>query len=204
MVGSVSGERGVGFRSPWLRLVRPIQWAKNAVVLAALVFGHVWDDPANIVRALAAALAFCLISSAGYILNDWVDIDRDRHHPIKRNRPLASDMIAVRPAVWLAVVLLVASLAISLAVSPWLALVIVAYGVLMSGYSLWLKHLVIVDVFVIAIGFLLRALAGGVAVGVRVSSWLMLCTVLLALFLGFSKRRSEMMTLDEAAAWHRR
>lgn len=200
----VNSDANVVLRSGWVRLIRPIQWSKNAVVLAALVFGHAWSDPVNIPRALVAMLAFCLISSAGYIVNDWLDTERDRHHPVKRNRPLASGAIPVNQALGLALLLLVASLALALAVSPLLALVIATYGVLMAGYSVWLKHVVILDVFVIASGFLLRAFAGGVAVGVRISPWLMLCTVLLALFLGFSKRRSEMIMLDEAAVRHRR
>ncbi|HWV25448.1 MAG TPA: decaprenyl-phosphate phosphoribosyltransferase [Thermomicrobiales bacterium] len=191
-------------RHPWFRLLRPTQWSKNTVVLAALVFGQVWEEPFNILRAVVAMIAFCLISSAGYILNDWVDIESDRHHPIKRRRPLASGAISVPHAAGLGAVLLIVSLSISFAVSPWLMLVIAAYGALMTCYSLWLKHVVIIDVFVISIGFLLRAFAGGVAVGVRISPWLMLCTVLLALFLGFCKRRNEIMTLERNATLHRR
>lgn len=189
---------------PWLRLIRPSQWVKNAVVLAALVFGQVWHDPLNIVRALIAVLAFSLVSSAGYILNDWADRDRDRHHPEKRFRPLAAGTIPVQQAAWLGVILLLLALGISTLVTPWLTLVIGTYAALMVAYSLRLKHVVIVDVFVIAAGFLLRAVAGGVAVNVRISSWLMLCTVLLALFLGFCKRRHELLTLDSSAAQHRR
>lgn len=198
----MGGRRGL--QHPWLRLLRPIQWSKNAVVLAALVFGRAWEEPENIPRALVAVLAFCLVSSAGYIVNDWVDIDRDRHHPLKRNRPLAAGAIPVRRALYLAALLLAASLGISAAIAPGLALVVAAYAILMTGYSLWLKHVIILDVFIIACGFLLRAFAGGVAVHVRISPWLMLCTVLLALFLGFCKRRNEMLTLDTSASRHRR
>lgn len=189
--------------NPWVRLLRPMQWAKNAVVLAALVFGRVYDDPVRVLASLGAVIAFCAISSAGYIFNDWLDIERDRHHHLKRARPLASGAIRARSALLLAAALAAASGVLSFVISPWLTLVVVMYALLMCAYSLWLKRVVIVDVFVIATGFLLRAIAGGVAVGVPISTWLMLCTVLLALFLGFCKRRNEVVTLQESAELHR-
>ncbi len=187
----------------WVRLLRPVQWAKNGVVLAALVFGRVYDDPAKVWASLGAVFAFCLISSAGYILNDWLDVERDRHHPLKRARPLASGAIRPRSALILGGALATTSLIFSLLISPWLALVITVYALLMAAYSVWLKRVVIIDVFVIAAGFLLRAVAGGLAIGVPISTWLMLCTVLLALFLGFCKRRNEIVTLQESAQLHR-
>lgn len=187
----------------WVRLLRPVQWAKNGVVLAALVFGRVYEDPAKVWASLGAVLAFCLISSAGYILNDWLDVERDRHHPLKRARPLASGAIRPRSALILGGALATTALISSLLISPSLALVISVYALLMSAYSVWLKRVVIIDVFVIAAGFLLRAVAGGVAISVPISTWLMLCTVLLALFLGFCKRRNEILTLQERAQLHR-
>jgi 4-hydroxybenzoate polyprenyltransferase len=189
--------------NPWVRLVRPMQWPKNGVVLAALVFGRVYGDPANVAAAIGAVVVFCLVSSAGYIFNDWVDIEGDRHHPLKRARPLASGVIAPGPALQVAGVLVVTSFALALAISPWLLLVVAAYAALMTAYSLRLKRVVIIDVFIIGAGFLLRAIAGGAAVQVSISAWLMLCTVLLALFLGFCKRRNEMMTLEHRAELHR-
>lgn len=187
----------------WVRLLRPMQWAKNGVVLAALVFGRVYDDPARVLASLVAVIAFCCISSAGYIFNDWLDMERDRHHPLKRMRPLASGAIRPGSALIVAGALVVSSGILSLTISPWLTLVIAAYGLLMWTYSVGLKRVVIIDVFVIAAGFLLRAIAGGVAVHMPISTWLMLCTVLLALFLGFCKRRNEVVTLQESAQLHR-
>lgn len=180
-----------------------MQWPKNAVVLAALVFGRVYHDPINVLAAIAAMVAFCLISSAGYIINDWIDIERDRHHPLKRSRPLASGAIATKPALRVAAGLALSAFALSAVISPWLLLVIAGYAALMTAYSLILKQIVIIDVFVIGAGFLLRAIAGGAAVHVSISAWLMLCTVLLALFLGFCKRRNEVLTLEHRAGLHR-
>jgi 4-hydroxybenzoate polyprenyltransferase len=187
----------------WVRLLRPMQWPKNGVVLAALVFGRVYGEPANIVAAFGAVIAFCMISSVGYIFNDWVDMEGDQHHPLKRARPLASGAIAPGPALRVAGVLALGALAISGLISPWLTLVVAAYAMLMTLYSLRLKRVVIIDVFVIGAGFLLRAIAGGAAVDVSISAWLMFCTVLLALFLGFCKRRNEMVTLEDRAGFHR-
>jgi 4-hydroxybenzoate polyprenyltransferase len=193
----------MGGARTWLRLLRPVQWSKNAVVLAAVVFARMATEPASLMHAVVALVAFCLISSAMYIYNDWRDIERDRHHPIKQHRPLASGDIAPRLALLVAAVLAAASLALAWTVAPLLVLVIGIYAALMTAYTLYLKRVVIIDVFVIAGGFLLRAVAGAVAVDVPISAWLMLCTVLLALFLGFCKRRNEMLTLQETAPLHR-
>jgi len=171
-------------------------------VFAALVFGH-QSNLVDFLDAVLAFLAFCAISSATYIFNDWCDIERDRLHPVKRMRPLAAREIEASAALTLGGALTVAAIVISLLVSPWLALVVVTYGLVMAAYTWWLKQVMILDVFVIAAGFLLRAIAGGVAVDVPVSTWLMLCTMLLALFLGFCKRRNELTTLDKDAALHR-
>ena len=197
-----SGWRSV-WNNPWVRILRPMQWPKNAVVLAALVFGRVYGDVSHVAAAAGAMIVFCLMSSAGYIVNDFIDMDRDRHHPLKRSRPLASGAIAPRSALGLSAVLALVALALAWAISPWLLLVIAGYAALMSAYSLKLKQIVIIDVFVIGAGFLLRALAGGAAVEVSISAWLMLCTVLLALFLGFCKRRNEIVTLEQQAGLHR-
>ncbi len=186
----------------WIRLLRPVQWSKNAVVFAALVFGH-QNDVDDGVRALVAFVAFCAMSSATYIFNDWSDAERDRLHPVKRFRPLAAGTIASRPAMAVSAILALLALVLAWPVSPMLTAVVLAYAVLMTAYTLVLKRVMILDVFVIAGGFLLRAIAGGVAVNVPISTWLMLCTMLLALFLGFSKRRNELTTLDRDAALHR-
>lgn len=186
----------------WFALLRIPQWSKNAVVFAAFVFG----DPQvahALWRAIAAFLAFSAVSSAGYIFNDWLDIERDRLHPGKKHRPLAAGSIGVRTAALTAISLVLFALVVSLIVNPVLTVVLAGYAVLMAAYSLRLKTIVLVDVFVIAIGFLLRAIAGAAAVEVPVSAWLMLCTLLLALFLAFGKRRSELVRLGDVAAEHR-
>jgi 4-hydroxybenzoate polyprenyltransferase len=190
------------FSGPWIRLLRPVQWAKNSVVFAALIFGR-QSDPGDLLNASLAFIAFCAISSATYIFNDWSDIERDRHHPVKRFRPLASGEVQPGAAAVLGVALALFGVVVSVLVTPWLTLVLGGYAGLMSAYTIWLKQVMILDVFVISAGFLLRAIAGGVAVGIPVSTWLMLCTMLLALFLGFCKRRNELTTLDKDAALHR-
>lgn len=186
----------------WIRLLRPVQWAKNAVVFAALIFGR-QSDPEDLLNAIVAFLLFCALSSATYIFNDWNDIERDRLHPVKRHRPLAARDIDPLPAMALSALLASGSLILSLAVTPWLTVVLLAYALLMTAYTLRLKQVMILDVFVISAGFLLRAIAGVVAVDVPISMWLMMCTMLLALFLGFAKRRNELTTLDKDAALHR-
>ena len=178
------------------------QWSKNAVVFAAFVFGDPSVDQA-LVRALVAFVAFCAISSAGYILNDWLDIERDRLHPEKNQRPLAAGTITPRIASLVGTLLVAIAIGSSWLISPVLTLVLASYALLMIAYSLRLKHVVLVDVFVIATGFVLRAVAGAAAVHVPVSAWLLLCTMLLALFLAFGKRRSELMKLGAGAADHR-
>lgn len=194
--------RGPASFAAWARLLRPVQWSKNGVVFAALVFGH-QTALRDALDALVAFVAFCAMSSATYIFNDWSDAARDRLHPVKRFRPLAAGLIAPGPAMALSVLLALSALVMAWAVSPWLSGVLGGYAILMTAYTVWLKRIMILDVFVIAGGFLLRAIAGGVAVDVPISTWLMLCTMLLALFLGFAKRRNELTTLDQDAASHR-
>jgi 4-hydroxybenzoate polyprenyltransferase len=172
------------------------------VVFAALVFGDPMVDR-PLLRSVVAFIAFCSISSAGYIFNDWLDIERDRIHPGKRHRPMATGAIAPTVGLSVAGLLIAGALGVSWLVNPVLTLVLPSYSILMAAYSLHLKHIVLVDVFVIASGFLLRAVAGAAAVEVPVSAWLMLCTLLLALFLAFGKRRSELLRLGEKAGDHR-
>lgn len=186
----------------WFYMLRVPQWSKNAVVIAALVFGDPQVDR-PLLRTVVAFVAFCAISSAGYIFNDWLDIERDRLHPGKRIRPMAAGAIAPSVGLVTAGALAVMALVVAWLVNPVLVLVLAGYGLLMAAYSLRLKNIVLVDVFVIATGFLLRAVAGAAAVEVPVSAWLMLCTLLLALFLAFGKRRSELVRLGERAGEHR-
>lgn len=187
----------------WLLLHRPVQWIKNVVVLSALVFGGQAGDPSQVARALVAVLAFCLVSSAGYIWNDVRDRERDRLHPEKRLRPIAARRIRPHTAMTWSVGLLTLGLGVSLLVSPLLLLAVGLYSGLMVTYTSRLKHISVLDVVVIALGFVLRAVAGAFAVDVPMSGWLLGCTFLLALFLGFGKRRSELVTLGDMAARHR-
>lgn len=172
------------------------------MVFAALVFGDPNVDHA-LWRTVAAFIAFCSISSAGYIVNDCLDIERDRLHPTKQNRPIASGAVSPQTGLAVAIALALFGFAISWIVNPVLLLVMIGYALLTTLYSLHFKNIVLLDAFVIASGFLLRAVAGAAAVEVPVSAWLMLCTMLLALFLAFGKRRSELVRLQENAIEHR-
>lgn len=191
---------------PWLaywRLLRPRQWIKNGFVLVGLLFGHAWADGHLIGAALLAIAAFSLASSAVYVINDYVDRDADKFHPEKCRRPIASGAVPPGAAVPLAT--LCAALALSIAgwVSGALALIVVAYLVLNVAYSFALKRVPVLDVFCIALGFVLRIFAGTVGLGIVPSTWLVLCGMLVTLFLGFAKRRAEVATLATAAAAHR-
>lgn len=188
----------------WLEAMRPHQWTKNAFLLAALVYsGRLTDAPAITATGLAVA-AFCLGSSSMYLFNDLRDREADALHPEKRHRPIASGRLPIAAAKALSGAALVAALALAAAVGPGFGLVLVAYLVQTVLYTVALKRVVILDVFLVANGFVLRAVAGAVAISVRISPWLILCTVTLALFLGFAKRRSEVVELGDAAEGHRR
>ncbi|MEW6072183.1 MAG: UbiA family prenyltransferase [Planctomycetota bacterium] len=193
---------------PLLRALRPHQWVKNAFVLAPLVFAAADRRPdqgvesAAIGRTLLAFAAFCLAASAVYLANDVLDAPRDRLHPEKRRRPVAAGGLGAGTALGASLVLAAGALALALLVpgepwpvAPWIA----AYLILNALYGLWLKAVVLLDVFCIATGFVLRVAAGGVAAHAEVSHWLFLCTFLLALFLGFSKRRAELAALAPGA-----
>lgn len=186
-----------------LRLTRPQQWIKNAVVLAGLVFAEVTDQPRAVADASMAVLAFLLASSAIYVFNDLQDVEGDRRHPLKQNRPIASGAVGFKVARWFCGTLVVAAVAFSLAVSWSFLGIVTAYVVTMCLYTLALKRIAILDVVVIALGFVMRAVGGAVAVDVPISSWLLVCAFLLALFLGFGKRRSEVVMLGESAVHHR-
>lgn len=186
-----------------LRELRPKQWTKNALVLAGLVFSLRLLDPSAVVKALAALLIFCAISSAAYIINDLADLERDRLHPLKRHRPIASGALSVGLARGVAAALLLVSVAVAVLLSWPFALVALTYFGVVVLYSFYLKHIVLVDVFAISSGFVLRAVAGTVVLGVTLSPWLLVCTVLLSLFLALAKRRHELVLLAEDAGGHR-
>ena len=185
------------------RSLRPQQWTKNLFVFAGLLFsGHLLDRTAW-PAALAAFFIFCGLSGAVYLVNDVLDRDADAQHPIKRHRPIASGALAPGAALTAALVLAAVSVAGAGAVNAGLTMAAVAYVVLLASYSAALKHYVIIDVLTLAAGFVLRAVAGAVAIGVPISHWLLVCTTLLALFIGLSKRRHELTLLTEGAAGHR-
>ena len=209
--GAEAGARETGLRfwrnyaqmPPLLRAMRPIQWSKNSLVFAALLFDRQVFEFDRLWRCLAAALVFCAVSSAIYLINDVRDQEQDRLHPRKRFRPIAAGQVSTTQATWIALLLLVTALVASVAVQPAFVLVILGYVALMIGYSYGLKRLVIVDVFAIAAGFVLRAAGGAVAINVTASPWLFVCTALGALFIGFGKRRNELVTLEASAGAHR-
>ncbi len=187
-----------------LRLMRPGQWVKNGFVFVGLLFGHAWHEPEKVVAALLAFAAFCLMSSAVYALNDFRDIAQDRLHPAKRLRPLASGALSPSVAVLLMGACSAASLLIAWRVGDTLVLLLSAYGLINLGYSYGLKRIVVLDVFLISAGFMLRLLAGTTGLDIPPSNWLLMCGLLLTLFLGFAKRRAEMLLMEEAGGAHRK
>lgn len=200
---------------PLLKALRPRQWSKNVFVLAALFFAsgdQLVADPitgGDVVRTWVAFAAFCAMSSAVYLFNGVQDAAKDRAHPEKRHRPIAAGLVspglALATAVGLAVLALALGFGFGRSESSWasVGLVLALYAAINVAYSLKLKQIVLVDVFCIASGFLLRVEAGGIAVGAGVSHWLFLCTLFLALFLGLNKRRAELALLGEDGASHR-
>lgn len=184
--------------------MRPHQWLKNSFVFVGLFFGHGWGNIPLVIHVIIMAVAFSLLSSAIYILNDLIDRESDRAHPTKRYRPLAANTVSVKAANGLAVVLMLVSLGLGMAISQAALLILLGYMIMNLAYSLRLKHVVLLDVFLIATGFLLRILAGTVGVGIPPSQWLVLCSLMLTLFLGFAKRRAEIMGLQEGGTNHRR
>jgi 4-hydroxybenzoate polyprenyltransferase len=176
--------------SALIRALRPAEWVKNTFVFAALLFGGEFDA-SSALKATGAFIAFCAVASAGYLVNDIRDVELDRRHPTKRHRAIASGALSISAARIVAAVLLVAGLAIALLVSPAVCGLVAAYGALTFAYSIALKKLVIIDVMTIAGCFLLRVLTGAVAVEVDASPWLLVCTGMVSLFLGFTKRRQE-------------
>ena len=185
---------------PLLRAMRPSQWVKNLFVLAPAVFAHRLIDAAALGRTLVALVVFCAAASAVYLFNDLHDREADRNHPLKQHRPLASGALSPAVAWIVAVALGLASLAVAALLGRTFLLVLLAYLALSLLYSWRLKHVVILDVMVLAFGYVLRVEAGAAAARVEVSSWLLLCTIFVALFLAFAKRRHELVLLADRAA----
>jgi 4-hydroxybenzoate polyprenyltransferase len=186
-----------------LQLLRPHHWVKNGFVLAGLLFGHAWSDPATVFAALFATGAFCLASSAVYAYNDAHDAPRDREHPEKSDRPVARGAIAPAAARGLAAALALLALGFAAGAGALVMALVAAYLALNAAYTLGLKHLPVLDIFIIAAGFMLRLLAGTWGIGIEPSRWLLACGFLLTLFLGFAKRRAELDRLAHDAALHR-
>jgi len=188
-----------------LKTMRPRQWTKNAFVLAAVVFDRQLLNPTAILDSLAGLFLFCLLSSSVYIFNDILDIEFDRQHPQKRNRPIASGKLSVRSATLLGIILLLVTIPSSFLLSPFFGWIALIYFLVNLAYSNWLKHIPLIDVLIIAAGFVLRV-AGGVSLiqVERFSPWLYVVTTLLALYLGFGKRRAELSLLNKGANAHRR
>ena len=179
-----------------LKLLRPYQWVKNGFVFVGLLFSDAGHDLGLRGNVLLAAAGFCLLSSCVYILNDILDREADRSHPVKRKRPLASGTVGASHAFALALLCGIAGLALGAMVSRAVVAILSAYLVLNLAYSAGLKNIVILDVFIIAAGFMLRIFAGTWGVNIAPSHWLLLCGLLLTIFLGFAKRRAELMTSD--------
>jgi 4-hydroxybenzoate polyprenyltransferase len=189
----------------YLKLIRPKHWVKNLFVFAALIFARELFQLGPLLEAVKAFVVFCLSASAIYIINDVADADADRAHPEKRHRPIASGAVPVNRALALAVFLLAVSAIIVSGMHHLFVITIVIYVLMNLAYSFRLKEVVLLDVFIVAAGFMLRVLGGAYAINVTVSSWLVLCSLFISLFLGFAKRRSELQrAAPEGAAEQRR
>lgn len=180
----------------YLKLIRVEQYIKNAFVFAPLFFDSQFLNLDNLINVILAFLCFCTISSSVYIFNDYFDINEDKNHPQKRYRPLASGSISIQNGLVLMLILMISSITISYLISVELFLVIISYLALNFLYSKWLKHIAILDVNIIAVGFILRIVAGSVVSDVVPSIWILLITYLLALFLGISKRRTDVILAE--------
>jgi 4-hydroxybenzoate polyprenyltransferase len=193
-----------------LKTMRPRQWSKNLLVYLPFVFTlrQYWQPFSRemfefFAVATAAFVLFCMLSSVIYLINDLVDIDKDRSHPTKRLRPLPSGQLKPSQALGAVVVLLAIAIPLSFLLDFWFGITAVGYVAMMLSYSFFLKNIVIIDVFTLAAGFVFRVLAGALALHVPPSAWIFVCTMLLALFIGFSKRRHELMLLEGNATSHR-
>lgn len=183
--------------------LRPEQWSKNLVIFAALVFADRLGDLRSVVLSVAAFLDFCFLSGAVYLVNDVIDYEQDRFHPVKRLRPIASGRLSRSVAMTSGVILYALSLTAAYLLNPEFFRITLIYTVVTVGYTYYFKRIAILDVMAISVGFVLRAIAGSKVIGAEASFWLLLCTFLLALFLALSKRRHELVFLSGDAAKHR-
>ena len=186
-----------------VKSLRLQQWIKNFFIFAPLIFSQNIFELQLFLKTMMAFVAFCLLSGALYILNDLKDIEEDKKHPLKSKRPLAAGKLKKSQAVLFFIVLSVMAFSLAFILNLNFLIVALIYFLLQLFYSFWIKHVVILDVFIVAAGFLIRVIAGGYAIEVYLSPWLLICTLLLALFLSMSKRRHELVILEEEASEHR-
>jgi len=184
--------------------LRPKQWTKNLLIFAGILFSQNIFDLFALLNVLAGFFVFCLISGCVYLINDLNDIEEDKIHPVKHQRPIASGMVTVRQAVIAAIILFLFSISVSFMLNLYFGLITLVYFLVINLYTFLLKDIVIIDVLTIALGFVLRAIAGVVIINVYISPWLIICTVLLALFLALGKRRHEISLLQGKADHHRK
>ena len=188
---------------PLVRSMRPTQWTKNLFVFAAIIFAQKFFDLSLFLKTVAAFIVFCLLSSAFYIFNDIRDREEDRAHPRKSHRPIARGDVTVSLASAVALLLTIAALGWAYFLERNFFIAVALYGFLQLAYSIRLKQVVILDIFIIAAGFVIRVVAGGLVIEVPISSWLLICTTLLALLLAMGKRRHELVLLEDNASGHR-
>ncbi len=186
------------------KTMRPRQWTKNLLLFAALIFSQNLFNPAMLKDVSIAFIIFCLLSGSVYTLNDLIDLKQDRNHPKKSKRPLASGKLKPSTAIISGIILVVLSLTNAFWLNINFAWIALGYLILQIAYSTLLKHIVILDVLAVSAGFVLRAIAGAEVISVPISSWLLICTILLALFLALGKRRHELLLLEDNAVHHRK
>lgn len=189
---------------PILRLIRPKQWSKNVLVFAGIIFAKRYLDVGSWVQSFKVFFAFSLVASSIYVFNDLCDVEKDRAHPIKKNRPIAAGEVNTITAVTLSAVLLAIGLSWAYTLGEWVFVLMTGYALMMVLYSLWLKHLLLVDVFVIALGFMARPLVGAAAIHVEISRWLMVCAFFIGLTLSMIKRRQELARIGDQVKRGRR
>jgi 4-hydroxybenzoate polyprenyltransferase len=203
MTPEITATPKVAFPVAAFKALRPKQWVKNGVLLVPLLFAKSIFVQGQLLHAALAVASFCLLASGVYLMNDWFDREKDRLHPEKRHRPIAAGHLTLPAVLGLLAACWGGSAALAVTLSRQFAYVALGYVVLQLLYTTLLKHLVVLDVMALALGFIARVFAGAVAIDVAVSNWLFLCTLLGAVFLGFAKRRAELSALEEGASAHR-
>jgi len=189
---------------PYLAILRPKQWTKNLLVFSSLIFSIKVVTAQMFLRCIAGFILFCLVSGCVYVLNDYFDREADGRHPDKRHRPIASGRLKPKRALLFGGFLLLSSLGVAFVLEPGFSLLLFGYFIINVAYSMKLKHVVIIDIMVIAIGFVLRAIGGGLVIAIAFTPWFLICTMLLALFLAICKRRHELYLLSVNKGEHRR